>query len=248
MDVSLDEATKRIKAGEVGILPTDTVMGLVCSATDQSAVNRLYSLKARERKPGTLIGADIDQFVSLGIKARYLRAVEGYWPNAISVVVPCPDADFTYLHQGKGTLAVRLPRNEKIHALLRKTGPLLTTSANMPGKPPATTLTRISHFQLAPDRTCMAANSRSALDVAIATPPSVQEFSLIQEHSGINLKVRNSCLTEAKEYFGESVDFYVKPIPGLVQKPSTIIRIVDDSVEVLREGVVKINKETGEIQ
>jgi|AntRauTorckE6833_2_1112554.scaffolds.fasta_scaffold00834_10 tRNA threonylcarbamoyl adenosine modification protein (Sua5/YciO/YrdC/YwlC family) len=194
MDVSLDRAAELITAGMVGVLPTDTVMGLVCSAKDRSAVTRLYIVKGRERKPGTLIGAGIDQFVALGVKARYLRAVEGYWPNAISVVVPYADVDLTYLHQGKGTLAVRVPQNDTIQRLLRKTGPLVTTSANMPGEPLATSL------------------------------------------------------TEAKAYFGESVDFYVEPIPGLVQQPSTIIRIVDDSVEVLREGAVKINKETGEIQ
>lgn len=55
--------------------------------------------------------------------------------------------------------------------------------------------TRISHLQPAPHHTCTAAKSRSALDVATATSPSAQDFSLAQEQSGIDLKVRNACIS-----------------------------------------------------
>lgn len=179
-----------ITNGGVGVIPTDTVYGLVCSAQNMSAVERLYGLKNRERKPGTLIAANIAQLVELGIKKRYLTAVEHFWPGPISVVIP--NTELEYLHQGLNSLAIRIPRLEILTKLLIKTGPLLTSSANHPGEPEARTI------------------------------------------------------AEAKNYFGDTIDFYVDGGDLSEAKPSTVIRIVDDAVEVLRTGAVKIN-ENGEI-
>jgi len=177
--------------GVVGVLPTDTLYGLVCRASDKEAVQRLYLLKKREGKPGTVVAASTEQLATLGVKARYLKAVEQFWPNAISVIVPCSGLE--YLHLGLFSLAVRIPRDPALVTLLEKTGPLLTTSANMPGEP-------------------QAAN-----------------------------------IQEAQAYFGDTVDFYVDGGDLSNRQPSTLIRIVDDAIEVLRPGAVTINEETGRI-
>ncbi len=177
--------------GSVGVLPTDTLYGLVCCASDASAVEKLYKLKARENKPGTIVAASAEQLVSLGIKARYLKAVESYLLEAVSVVIPC--FELSYLHLGKGAIAVRVSVDKELNRLLLETGPLLTTSANLPDKDPATNI------------------------------------------------------AEAQEYFGDKIDFYVDGGNLSNRKPSTIIRVVDDAVEVLRAGAVKIDEETGKV-
>jgi tRNA threonylcarbamoyl adenosine modification protein (Sua5/YciO/YrdC/YwlC family) len=178
--------------GSVGVIPTDTVYGVVACAADETAVRRLYAVKSRENKPGTVIAASITQLVALGIPRRYLKAVEQYWPGPISVVVPSVP-ELAYLDASKGTLAVRIPSDPSLIPLLEQTGPLLTSSANQPGEPPATTV------------------------------------------------------AEARGYFGDEVDFYVDGGDLSGRQPSTVIRIVDDAVEVLREGAVKIS-ENGEIE
>lgn len=183
---------EQLKQGAVGVLPSDTIYGLICLANNQESVERLYSLKKRENKPGTVIAASIDQLVALGLKARYLKPVEHYWPNPISIIIPT-GLDLPYLHQGKMSLAVRIPKDEKLQALLRQTGALLTSSANQPDKPPANTV------------------------------------------------------PEAEKYFGDNIDFYVDGGDLSGKPPSTIIRVVDDAVEVLREGAIKLN-EAGEVQ
>lgn len=177
--------------GAVGVLPTDTLYGLVCRAADQTAVERLYAIKSQEHKPGTVIAASVDQLVELGIPRRYLTAVEQYWPNAISIVIPTISA-LAYLDQGKMSLAVRIPADTQIAHLLQKTGALLTTSANAPGQTPAHTS------------------------------------------------------TAAQAYFGDTVDFFVDGGDLSGRDASTIIRVVDDAVEVIREGAVKIN-DKGEV-
>lgn len=127
------------KPGKIAIIPTDTVYGVVARAADSQAVTRLYKLKNREGKPGTLVAASIEQLVELGIERRHLTAVEALWPGAISVITPC-DQNLFYLHQGADSLAIRIPDDLKLLELLHVTGPLLTSSANQPGEPPATTV------------------------------------------------------------------------------------------------------------
>jgi L-threonylcarbamoyladenylate synthase len=177
-----------LRAGAVGVIPTDTIYGLVCSAADQAAVARLYGLKNRIQKLGTLIGSSPEQFVALGLKARYLKAVEQYWPGPISIIIPC-GPELQYLHLGKFGLALRIPAVPEIRKLLEQTGALLTTSANAPGQPPATTI------------------------------------------------------EEARTYFGDRVDFYIDGGDLSANAPSTIIRVIDDAIEVVREGAVKIDED-----
>jgi L-threonylcarbamoyladenylate synthase len=182
-----DQLITAIKGGAVGVIPTDTVYGLVCAANDSKAVARLYALKSREHKPGTLIAADINQLVKLGIKKRYLTAVGQFWPGPVSVIIPTGFA-LDYLRQGVVGLATRIPAQSDLHKLLEATGPLITTSANQPGESPANNL------------------------------------------------------QEARDYFGDTVDFYVDGGDLSGALPSTLIRIVDDAIEVLRQGAVEINE------
>jgi L-threonylcarbamoyladenylate synthase len=188
MQISSKVADNLLKAGAIGVIPTDTVYGVAARAQDPEAVNRLYTLKERHAKPGTIIAASIDQLEALGLKRRYLKAVEDFWPDAASVIIPCADPNLRYLHQGKNSLAVRIPKPKELRTVLEITGPLLTSSANHPGKPPATSI------------------------------------------------------SEAKDYFGSNVDFYEDGGDLSSHQPSTLIRIVDDAIEVIREGAVKIKQ------
>lgn len=187
--ITIQQAVQAIQNGQVGVLPTDTVYGLVAAAANPDAVNRMYVIKQRDTKPGTIIAASIDQLVELGIARRYVTAVAQYWPGAVSVVIPAVEQHLAYLHRGKQTLAVRIPDKPAVQALLMQTGPLATTSANMPGEPTA-----------------------------------------ISIH-------------EAQAVFHKTVDFYVDGGDMIDAQPSTVIRVVDDAVEVLREGAVAIKEQ-----
>lgn len=120
----------------VGVLPTDTLYGLVARANSPEAVERMYALKHRERKPGTTIAASVEQLIDLGIDRSQLEQIAPYWPAPLSVVLKLPDA-LHYLHQGVGESPFRVVADEKVRMLLEQTGPLVTSSANMPGEPPA---------------------------------------------------------------------------------------------------------------
>jgi len=115
-------------------MPTDTVYGLVVSAKSPAAVKKLYETKGRIGKPGTIIAASVEQLIELGFSERDLNLASKYWPGPVSIVLPAPKS-LEYLHMGLNSLAVRIPNKEELQELLKRTGPLATTSANRPGEP-----------------------------------------------------------------------------------------------------------------
>jgi L-threonylcarbamoyladenylate synthase len=133
------DAIGALSMGGVGVMPTDTVYGLVARASDREAVRRFYELKHREHKPGTVVAASVDQLIELGVPQQYLRRVEQWWPGALSVETPLGD-NLAYLHQETGRQAFRVVADERFRTVLEQTGPLVTTSANAPGEPGATNL------------------------------------------------------------------------------------------------------------
>lgn len=138
---SLDDAQviDLLSKGKVGVIPTDTIYGLATLASNEEGVTRLYGLKKRDKKLGTFIAADIEQLFSLGLSEPALRAVAHLWPNPVSVVIPTHKG-WEYLDLGKGSLAVRIPREARLRTLLQQTGPLVTSSANLFDQPPSNTI------------------------------------------------------------------------------------------------------------
>ncbi len=140
-DIQMDdrELARLLMNGAVGVLPTDTLYGLVCRASDSAAVSRLYDAKQREAKPGTVIAADIQQLEGLGLSPDSISAAIHYWPGPVSVLLLAGE-QLQYITQGKPELACRVVSGPAaLIRLLRTTGPLLTTSANSPEQPPANT-------------------------------------------------------------------------------------------------------------
>ena len=133
------ELIQLINKGAIGVIPTDTVYGLVAQAANKIAVEKLYQTKRRELPPGTIIGSGIDSFVTLGFDRTHLNRAAQYWPASLSVVL---DASFVpnYLKQARDTLPVRIPANTPLAALLSQTGPLMTTSANAPKQPTSSSI------------------------------------------------------------------------------------------------------------
>ena len=135
--------TQTLRRGGVGVLPTDTLYGIVGSALNKRTVLRIYKLRKRNpKKPMIiLIGslADLKKF-GISLPTTHYKLLTGLWPNAVSVILPCPVKKFAYLHRGTKTLAFRFPKPKWLRDLLKKTGPLVAPSANWEGHPPAATI------------------------------------------------------------------------------------------------------------
>ncbi|RNL80026.1 L-threonylcarbamoyladenylate synthase [Nocardioides marmorisolisilvae] len=141
LEAGLTAATTAIRAGELVVLPTDTVYGLGADAFDPAAVSRLLDAKGRGREmpPPVLVGspATLDALArDLPSWARVL--VDKYWPGPLTVVVRQQTSLQWDLGETRGTVAVRMPADKTALELLARTGPLAVSSANLTGRPAAT--------------------------------------------------------------------------------------------------------------
>ena len=139
-----------LKRGAIGVMPTDTIYGLVCSALDKNAVERIYRIRPRDtKKPPIILVGDASELLFFGVfpDAKAKRFLAKFWPGKLSVVLPLgrnkgqgTRDGFSYLHRGTKTLAFRVPKPVWLRALLKKIGPLIAPSANVEGRPPALTI------------------------------------------------------------------------------------------------------------
>ncbi|HET9499982.1 MAG TPA: L-threonylcarbamoyladenylate synthase [Marmoricola sp.] len=140
-EAALAAAAVAIRAGELVVLPTDTVYGLAADAFDAAAVQRLLDAKGRGRDmpPPVLVAAPatLDALTTrLPDYARQL--VEHYWPGPLTIVGHQQASLQWDLGETRGTVAVRMPDDPVALELLGRTGPLAVSSANTTGEPAAT--------------------------------------------------------------------------------------------------------------
>jgi L-threonylcarbamoyladenylate synthase len=134
---------KAIASGDVAIIPTDTLYGLVASVRHPKSIEYLYRLKKRDpAKPCIILLPDTDglrEFLSQEIILRYETTLSLLWPGAISAIFPCKKNTPHYLTRGGNSLAFRIPQEKRLLELLRASGPIIAPSANREGESPAQT-------------------------------------------------------------------------------------------------------------
>ena len=127
-----------LRAGQPGAFPTDTLPAL---AAVPHAAQRLWELKQRPaEKPLILMGASLEQLVALlnvPWREEWLAKARLCWPGATTLVLPIDGPVPQALNPGGHSLGMRVPAAPLTCDLLRRTGPLATTSANHSGAPPA---------------------------------------------------------------------------------------------------------------
>ncbi len=137
-------AVTALKDGRLVVLPTDTVYGIGADAFNRAAVSALLSAKGRGRDMpvGVLVGSwhTIEGLVyTMPDGARDL--IRAFWPGALSLVVPQAPSLQWDLGDARGTVMLRMPLHPVAIELLRETGPIAVSSANVSGRPPAVNAT-----------------------------------------------------------------------------------------------------------
>ena len=134
------EVVEILKKGGIGIIPTDTIYGIVGQLFNQAAVERICDVKDRptDKPVGTILLADSEQIEGYVPASDLLRA-EVYWPGPTSVILNLGNK-LAYAHRGLNSLPFRIPNVPGLLTLLKQTGPLATTSANVASRPTASTV------------------------------------------------------------------------------------------------------------
>lgn len=145
LQAEIDLAVKRLAAGGVVAIPTDTLYGLAADALNPAAVTRVYEVKGRpDAMPLPVLVSGWEQVaqvaaIDAGIDAPARNLAAAYWPGALTLVLPAAPGLPERLTAGKDTIAVRMPDHPVPTALAAALGrPITGTSANPSGQPDIT--------------------------------------------------------------------------------------------------------------
>jgi len=140
------EAAKTMLAGGTVVFPTDTVYGLGCDATQESAVQKIFKIKKRDiKKPLSVIVRDAAMAKKVAfIEKKIERALGVVWPGAITVLLWRRHKLPAILTAGKETIGLRIPDYKFTHLLSENMGrPYVATSANLSDEPATTKISRV---------------------------------------------------------------------------------------------------------
>ena len=132
--INCESAQKILKCGSPVIFQTDTLPAIGCLPKFSEII---YEFKKRDRnKPLILMGSEQKQlidYVHESAKDDFKNIASKYWPGALTMVIPCSKKERPILTSMDFTLGLRIPNSFMAQSLMKETGPLLTSSANISG-------------------------------------------------------------------------------------------------------------------
>ena len=184
------EMIDTLNRGGCAIMPTDTGYLMACDATNDVAIQNVFTIKKRRNSnPIHVCVGSVNQAYKVGkfsIKAE--RLLDTYCPGAISIIVPKQEWVSDLLIANTGNIGIRIPNEPCIMQICNELNkPITATSVNLAEQPP------------------------------------LSDFSEI-----LNL-------------FGKDVDYLVQSNKDVFLDSSTVVRIVNDTIEILRKGPIPDN-------
>ncbi len=137
----VQQAVSLLSSGGLLVYPTETLYALGARALDGAAADRVRAAKGRaDDKPLPLVAGDVEQARRLCAEwpAEAARLAARFWPGPLTLVLRAAGVVPSAVTAGTGTVAVRVPGRALPRSLCAAAGPLVSTSANRAGEPPAT--------------------------------------------------------------------------------------------------------------
>jgi len=139
----LDRALAVLRAGALVVIPTDTVYGVAAMPGIPGGIEAIFRAKGRPvDKALPILGATIESLTRVVVLDERARSLaERFWPGPLTLVLKRHVAfPFDLGGSDPETIAVRIPSSTVALELLRMSGPLAVTSANVSGEEPATSI------------------------------------------------------------------------------------------------------------
>jgi L-threonylcarbamoyladenylate synthase len=142
---AVQQAVSIIQNGGVIAFPTDTVYGIGVDVFQEKAVQKLFQIKNRDLDKGIpILCAAVEDLTQLTetLPDRITEVIKAFWPGPLTLILPGSPALPAVLSPDN-SIGIRIPAHPEILDLLRRTGPLAVTSANLSGFPSATTAQQV---------------------------------------------------------------------------------------------------------
>lgn len=146
--LTVESAISYLRDGKIIAYPTEAVFGLGCDPKNMQALMRLRAFKSRDEKGFILVAANFEQTLSWvnwsKLTALQVKRIQHSWPGPYTWVLPASRTAMPLALGPKHTVAIRVSSHPVVKNLCESFGGLLvSTSANLPGEPPAKTLNEI---------------------------------------------------------------------------------------------------------
>lgn len=131
----------QIIKGKIFIYPTDTIYGLGCNALNKRSVNKIKKLKQRDKnKPLSIIAPS-----KKWIKENCITNInlDKYLPGPYTLILKKKNPDFLSHISKSETIGIRIPKSEFTKHIKKANTPFITTSVNLSGEPPITSISEI---------------------------------------------------------------------------------------------------------
>lgn len=143
----IEDIQKTISSGRIVVFPTETVYGIGASAFDTSGIKKIYQTKGRPSDNPLIVHVkNQDELTKYGkdILPYVFDLVKHFWPGPLTLIVKKSDLIPTAITGGLDTVGIRMPMNQTALTLLNQIDvPLCAPSANLSGKPSATSFKHV---------------------------------------------------------------------------------------------------------
>jgi L-threonylcarbamoyladenylate synthase len=132
----IEKASKVAKNGGILVYPTDTVYGIGCDPYNKKSVDRIYQIKQRPKsKPFPILAYSMDVVSEIAKFDKYSKKIASkFWPGPLTLILKLRDKKLKEPLDLNEKIAIRVPNNQCLLSLLKKTKLLIGTSANLSGE------------------------------------------------------------------------------------------------------------------
>ena len=131
----INYASSVLKRGGMVIFPTDTVYGIGVCANKKDGIKDIYRVKKRSKAKSIIVlichKQDVNKFAA-HVPEGTKKLMKTFWPGALTIVFKAKNNKKYGIMSD--TIGIRMPANKIALSLIRKTGPLATSSANISGE------------------------------------------------------------------------------------------------------------------
>jgi len=144
----LTRAAEILAGGGIIAYPTETFYGLGADATNEKAIQKIFTVKGRNFKnPVSLIIAQTDDIYPLvqDVPQTAKKLMAAFWPGALTIVFSAANNVSPLLTAGSGKIGLRVSSHPGAQGIVQKLKrPLTATSANLSGAPECTRASEVA--------------------------------------------------------------------------------------------------------
>ena len=127
-----------INNGNIAVVPTDTVYGIIGDATNIDVIHKVYEVKKRDySKPLILMVSSIDMLEKYVLEVNDIekKLIDRYWPGKLTILFKKNNNIDDLITSGSNLVGIRYPDNKELNELMDKLNkPLISTSCNISSK------------------------------------------------------------------------------------------------------------------